>query len=78
MLTTIPINITPIKASFIKIIYIIIWDTIFSFYILYKAELALYYLRIFIEGSPIVILLIKFNFKLRVTLNKGYSLVALT
>jgi hypothetical protein len=49
--------------------------TILSFYILYKAELALYYLRIFIEGSLIVILLIKFNFKLRATLNKGYSLV---
>jgi hypothetical protein len=42
---------------------------------LYKVELALYYLRIFAEGSPIVVLLIELNLELRLTLNEGYSLV---
>jgi hypothetical protein len=55
--------------------YITIKNTIFSIYILYKLELALYNLRILIESFLIVILLIKFNFKLRVILNKSYSLV---
>ena len=43
--------------------------------ILYKAELALDYLRIFTEGSLIVILLIKLYYKLSATLNKYTSLV---
>jgi hypothetical protein len=52
------------KAYLIKIVYVVVLDTILSFSILYKAELALDKLRIFIEGSPIVVLLSKLYLKL--------------
>jgi hypothetical protein len=52
------------KAYLVKIVYIVVLNTILSFSILYKAELALHKLRIFIEGSLIVILLIKLRLKL--------------
>jgi hypothetical protein len=52
------------KASLIKVIGIVVLDTILSFNIGYEAELALDYLRILVEGSLIVILLIKLYYKL--------------
>jgi hypothetical protein len=52
------------KAYLVKIVYVVVLNTILGFSILYKAELALHKLRIFIEGSLVVILLIKLCFKL--------------
>ena len=44
-------------------------------FIIYKLKLVSNYFRIFAKSSYIVILLIKLNFKLRVTFSKVYSLV---
>jgi hypothetical protein len=63
------------KASLIKIVGILIKDTILSFYVSVKLELVANNLVVLIEGSLIVVLLIKLNFKLRGTLYKGCSLV---
>jgi hypothetical protein len=63
------------KARLIKVIDILIKDTILSLYILYKSKLALYNLRILAESSLIVIFIIKLNFKLRVIFNKDCSLI---
>jgi hypothetical protein len=52
------------KASLVKVIGVIVLDAILSFNIGYKAELALDYLRILVEGSLIVVLLIKLYYKL--------------
>ena len=63
------------KASLVKVIGVFVLDTILSFSTLYKLKLASNNNRIFIEGSFIVILLIKLNFKLRAALNKVCRLV---
>jgi hypothetical protein len=52
------------KASLIKVIGIVVLDTILSFNIGYEVELALDYLRILVEGSLIVVLSIKLYYKL--------------
>ena len=52
------------KAYLVKIVHIVVLDPILGFSILYKAELALHKLRIFIEGSLVVVLSIKLYLKL--------------
>jgi hypothetical protein len=52
---------------------VFILDAILSFDISYQAEPALYNLRIFAEGSLIVIFLIKLDFKLGTTPDKVCS-----
>ena len=56
------------KARLVKIVHIVVLDPILGFSILYKAELALHKLRIFTEGSLVVVLLIKLHLKLWATL----------
>ena len=53
----------------------VILDTILSFYVSYKVKLALNKPRILAEGSLIVVLAIKFHFKLFLTRDKRTSLV---
>jgi hypothetical protein len=52
------------KASLVEVIGVVVLDTILGFDIGYEAELALDYLRILVEGSLIVVLLIKLYYKL--------------
>ena len=52
------------KAYLIKVIYIFIKDTMLSFYILYEDKPASNNLRIFVEGSLVVVLSIEFNLEL--------------
>jgi hypothetical protein len=62
------------KACLVKIVHVVVLDTILSFGILYKAELALDKLRIFTEGSPVVVLSSKLYLKLWLTLYKSFRL----
>ncbi|KAF1924966.1 uncharacterized protein M421DRAFT_71430, partial [Didymella exigua CBS 183.55] len=53
-----------LEASLIKVIGILVLDAIFSFDVAHKLELVPNYLRILTQSSLIVVLAIKFNFKL--------------
>jgi uncharacterized membrane protein len=63
------------KACLVKVVCVVVLDAILSFNAGYKAETALYNLRIFVEGLLVVILAIKDYFKLLLTQNKRTSLV---
>ena len=52
------------EARLVKIVHVVVLDPILGFGILYKAELALHKLRIFTEGSLVVVLSIKLHLKL--------------
>ena len=63
------------EARLVKVVDVIVRDTVLGFSILYKPEPASYNLRILAEGSPVVVLSIELDFKLWPTPNKGCSLV---
>ena len=53
-----------LEACFIKVVYIIILDTVLDFSLLNKLKLYINYFRIFLKYSLIVLCLIKGHFKL--------------
>lgn len=63
------------KAGFIKVIWIVVKDVVFDFYIVYKGKLFANNLQIFVLGLLIVIFIYKMRLKFGLALNKVMSLL---
>ena len=68
-------NNTYLEASLIKVINILVTNTILDFGLFYKLESCANNLRIFLEYSSIVLCLVKYYFQLSSTRYKSYRLI---